>query len=393
MTRLRLCRTGSILLKLFLLFTSVFSALYLCDLLSEPFGFSEWETARAVFIIKTVLIVVFCSTLFWVGIILEYLFCNQLRAKKRILGIIFGWIPIINIIMLIDIIATSDREYRFERKKIFLNRERQDLKICRTAYPILLVHGVFFRDFEHINYWGRIPSELEKNGAEIYYGNHNSASSVHESAVQLRQRISEIVSNSGCEKVNIIAHSKGGLDVREMLSDPETAKHVASVTTVSTPHRGCRFADYLFERVPPKGQQQIAMLYNTAAERLGDTDPDFLTATHDLTYEKCAEMNERLKDPEGIFCQSFGSVQHRASSGRFPLNMTHLFVKQFDGENDGLVGVESFEWGSRYTLLKPKGLRGISHGDMVDLCRENIRGFDVREFYVKLVSDLREMGF
>ena len=27
--------------------------------------------------------------------------------------------------------------------------------------------------------------------------------------------------------------------------------------------------------------------------------------------------------------------------------------------------------------------RGISHGDMIDLNRENIRDFDVREFYVR----------
>ena len=44
-------------------------------------------------------------------------------------------------------------------------------------------------------------------------------------------------------------------------------------------------------------------------------------------------------------------------------------------------------------MLRPKGKRGISHGDMIDLNRENIRGFDVREFYVQLVSDLREKGF
>ena len=37
--------------------------------------------------------------------------------------------------------------------------------------------------------------------------------------------------------------------------------------------------------------------------------------------------------------------------------------------------------------------RGISHGDVIDLNRENIKGFDVREFYVQLVSGLREMGF
>lgn len=36
---------------------------------------------------------------------------------------------------------------------------------------------------------------------------------------------------------------------------------------------------------------------------------------------------------------------------------------------------------------------GISHGDVIDLNRENIPGFDVREFYVDLVHDLKERGF
>ena len=30
---------------------------------------------------------------------------------------------------------------------------------------------------------------------------------------------------------------------------------------------------------------------------------------------------------------------------------------------------------------------------MIDLNRENIEGFDVREFYVNLVKDLKEKGF
>lgn len=76
-----------------------------------------------------------------------------------------------------------------------------------------------------------------------------------------------------------------------------------------------------------------------------------------------------------------------------PLNMTHPIVKHFDGKNDGLVSVESAKWGSRFTLLEPQGKRGISHGDVVDLNRENLPGFDVREFYVALVSSLKERGF
>lgn len=57
------------------------------------------------------------------------------------------------------------------------------------------------------------------------------------------------------------------------------------------------------------------------------------------------------------------------------------------------MGTDSFEWGSDYKLLVPEGKRGISHADMIDLNRENIEGFDVREFYVQLVSDLKKAGY
>lgn len=393
MIRLNCCKAGSILLKLFLFFTCLFSALYLYDLFSGPFGFSEWTDNKVWFVVKILLIIVFCAILFWTGMILVYVCCNQLRLKKRVLGIVFAWIPILNIVMLVDIIVTADGEYRFEKEKYRLNMSRKEQRICRTRYPILLVHGVYFRDFKHLNYWGRIPKELERNGATVYYGNHNSASSVCESAAQLKERILELVEETGCEKVNIIAHSKGGLDVRYMLSDKSMIPYVASLTTINTPHRGCKFADYLFDKVPPREQERIAKLYNAAATKLGDKDPDFLEASFDLTYDKCRERNEFLSDPDDVFCQSTGSVQRRAASGRFPLNLTHRFVRYFDGENDGLVGADSFAWGSRFTMLRPEGKRGISHGDVIDLNRENIKGFDVREFYVQLVADLKNRGY
>ena len=68
-------------------------------------------------------------------------------------------------------------------------------------------------------------------------------------------------------------------------------------------------------------------------------------------------------------------------------------VKYFDGDNDGLVGEKSFPWGDSFEYLTVKGKRGISHGDVIDLNRENIKGFDVREYYVGLVNKLVQMGF
>jgi triacylglycerol lipase len=100
-----------------------------------------------------------------------------------------------------------------------------------------------------------------------------------------------------------------------------------------------------------------------------------------------------MPQPEGVYCQSVGSVLKKAINGKFPLILTYQLVKEFDGPNDGLVGWESFQWGESYQLLEPEGRRGISHGDVIDMNRENIPGFDVREFYVQLVVKLKEKGF
>ena len=80
------------------------------------------------------------------------------------------------------------------------------------------------------------------------------------------------------------------------------------------------------------------------------------------------------------------------TSGRFPLNMSFHLVKHFDGPNDGLVGYHSFGFGEKFQFLEAPGNRGISHADMIDLNREDIPGFDIREFYVGLVAEMKSRG-
>ena len=339
------------------------------------------------------LVTVFAFVVFWVGIIIVYISSRQLGFKIRLWGILLGMIPIANLVMLFIILHVTGKEAKTELQKCRLNESRRDAKICQTKYPLLLVHGVFFRDFKHFNYWGRIPDELIKNGASVFYGNHSSAASVDDSAKELEKRILQIVQETGSEKLNVIAHSKGGLDMRTAIAKTSIAPYIASLTTINTPHRGCEFADYLLEKIPTSQQNAIANTYNLAANKLGDPDPDFMAAVKDLTSSSCSRLNAIVKDVPGIYYQSIGSVLSRPSAGQFPLNMTYRLVHLFDGKNDGLVGEKSFSWGSRFQLLSVPKKRGISHGDVIDLNRENLDGFDVREFYVQLVGDLKKKGF
>ena len=330
--------------------------------------------------------------IFWNGIICVYLTSMQLGIKIRVIGIVCGMIPIANLVALFFIIKTTITECLFEFKKEQTNRQRYDQKVCSTKYPILLVHGVFFRDTKYFNYWGRIPDELEVNGATIFYGNHHSAASVADSAAELKSRIIEILSETDAEKVNIIAHSKGGLDCRYAISKLGISDKVASLTTINTPHKGCLFADYLLNKIPSEIKNKVSYTYNSTLKRFGEEKPDFLAAVTNLTDSYCNQLNSELPTPEGVFCQSVGSVLNKATSGKFPLNFSYHLVNHFSGENDGLVSEKSFKWGENYILLKPTKKRGISHGDMIDLNRENINGFDVREFYVNLVNELKNKG-
>ena len=385
--QLRTCHHGTLLLCVFAASTVV-SILYHAVLAGFLLPNHDYMT----FLWSTVLCICAEAILFWNGIICVYLTSHQLGVKHRVTGLLCGMIPVLNLIMLRKIVETAIAEIDYEIKKEAIDSERADLQVCKTKYPILLVHGVFFRDFKHFNYWGRIPKALKVNGATIYYGDHQSAASIKDSAKELAQRIKEIIDKYGCEKVNIIAHSKGGLDCRYAMANFDIAPYVASLTTINTPHRGCLFADHLLTKIPPEFQDEIAQKYNKVMRKLGDPNPDFLAAVNDLTASHCSRLDEELGTPDGVYCQSVGSIVKTAFGGKFPLNFSYHFVKTFDGENDGLVSEASFPWGEDYQLLTPTEKRGISHGDMIDLNRENFDGFDVREFYVELVNKLKEKG-
>ena len=384
--RFKVCAHGNRCLKSFvitLIATVIYHAIMAFILIPD-----KWE----LWVVSAVVAFITNAILFWNGILSVYFTSTQLGINIRVLGIVFGMVPIGNLILLSKIIRTTSAEINMEWSKMVLNKERKEQKVCATKYPILMVHGVFFRDSAKFNYWGRVPKELEKNGATIFYGEHQSAASIENSADELAKRIKKIIDETGCEKLNIIAHSKGGIDTRMAIHKFGIQPYVASLTTINTPHRGCNFSDYVLNKMPENIKNGIANTYNSTLKKIGDPNPDFMAAVGDLSSKVCAPLDAKMGVPEGIFCQSVGSRLKRAVGGKFPLNFSYYLVKHFDGYNDGLVGEDAFEWGEKYTFLTNEGLRGISHGDMIDLNRENIPGFDVREFYVQLVADLKNRG-
>ena len=185
--RIRVCYHGNQCLRIFLLSVGV-SLIYHIVIAFHCIPDRVWP-----FIFSIILCFFLEAIFFWNGMISLYSTSVQLGIRERLIGAFCGMIPLVNLIVLGRLLRITSNEVDFENKKSELNASRRKEMVCKTKYPILLVHGVFFRDSKIFNYWGRIPKELKTNGATVFYGHHASAASVADSAEQLKNRIEEIL--------------------------------------------------------------------------------------------------------------------------------------------------------------------------------------------------------
>ena len=325
------------------------------------------------------------------GITRIFFTSKRLSIVRRLVILFTFWIPVVNLFLLLHICRIAYEEYDFACYKEDLHLTRVDSDICKTKYPLVMVHGVLFRDLKYFNYWGRIPKELIRYGAAVYYGNQEAAGTIVTNAEDLRKKILEITEETGCQKVNIIAHSKGGLDSRYAISMLNMEKYVASLTTICTPHYGCKFVDLTY-KLPDIIYRLIAKIIDSIFSKLGDKNPDFYTTARQFSTHTSKDFNEKVKDSPLVYYQSYMAKMKNLFSDTI-LTFTYSIIKRLEGDNDGLVSAGSAVWGNFRGVFESKTRRGISHGDIIDLKRQDYKGFDVIEAYVQIVSELKEKGF
>jgi len=268
---------------------------------------------------------------------------------------------------------------------------------CDTKYPILLVHGCGFRDVEHVNYWGRIPTILKNEGATLFYGHQDSWGSIENNAAMLRDTLNKILAETNCGKVNVIAHSKGGLEARFLISSLDMADKVASLTTMATPHHGSKTIDLLC-KLPSCFFMLASRFVNSFFRILGDKSPDFQTASKQFSTIFMKEFNKQNQDAPSVYYQSYAAVMKNPFSDIF-MFWLNLVIGLFEGENDGLLTPKSAEWTNFRGVLRGTTNRGISHMDEVDARRVNFtkkdseKGIaDIRKVYLDIVRGLKQMG-
>lgn len=274
------------------------------------------------------------------------------------------------------------------------------MDLCRTKYPIMLVHGMGYRDRKYLNYWGRIPKRLEQNGAEIFYGNQDANATIEENARQLEKRLDEILEITGAEKVNIIAHSKGGLEARYLISTLKRNEQIASLSTISTPHNGSVTVKKLLE-FPEIIIKTTGKTVDFFMKICGDKNPDTCKVFYQLSSDFAEKFNACNPDSENIYYQSFGFAMKNSFSDIFMI-IPHFVVSRIEGENDGLLSENAVKWTNYQGTYKSVSLRGISHCDEVDMRRlkftlknsdNNYEISDITDFYISLVKNLKLNGF
>ena len=213
---------------------------------------------------------------------------------------------------------------------------RGKLGITSPRLPIVLVHGLCGFDElrlagRDITYFRGVRDRLRELSADVHVVQLPPVASVEERAKVLARHLEQL----GDRRVNIIAHSLGGLDARFAIARLGLGNRIASVITIGTPHHGTSVADAgwsVVSAMPIPGKNGMIR--------------ESLSAILDLTTKRAMAFNRDIPNDRRVF---YGCVVSRVNLGAQDLHpllrATHGFVRRREGDNDGLVAASSQRWG------------------------------------------------
>lgn len=255
----------------------------------------------------------------------------------------------------------------------------------KNRYPIIFCHGMAHKSlFKIYRPFGRIVKYLKKEDFDVYIANHDGFGAIETNAVQIKKYIEQILKKTGAKKVHIIAHSKGGLDVRYLIYKYNMGNVICSLTTISTPHRGSIMASKML-KLPIKFARFICFWINLFYRFIGDKKPNALTLNKQLSKEYLDEFNNVVIDDNNVYYQSYSCRVKKMSKDIIMGVPNEIYKHWEDDENDGLVSVSSSIWGE----YKGDALdESISHTEIVGFSKSKEKRERIYEFYAKLCDEL-----
>ena len=256
-----------------------------------------------------------------------------------------------------------------------------------TKYPIILVHGIVIKNFKHFRAFGKIEKELRQKGFIVYSSNIDGFGTIETNAQMLKEEILDILKKENVDKVNIIAHSKGGLDSKYMIENLGMEENVATLTTLCTPHRGSIVAS-LIMKWPRWLTKFIAFWIDFWYRIFGDKHPNSHRVCEQLQKKMDYEWLE-LDVHHKIYYQSFSSkIDDKIED--FVMGIPYLISRKYEeDETDGLVSKSSAMFGHYKGSIEGS----ISHSEIVDFMTSKSKKEQVYGFYIELCTDLKQRGF
>jgi len=253
-------------------------------------------------------------------------------------------------------------------------KERHDASLLPPLktppkWPIVLCHGMG-GDKLFLKYYIGVRDDLESLNLKVAQPYVLRYGSVYRRAELLKEQIVSIKEEFQTEKVNLIAHSMGGLDARQFITNLGGNKIVASLTTISTPHCGSHYADWCLKLGDKIGLDKFVTML------------PFETGSHHnlTTYFLRDVFNPQTPNVDGVQYFSFGGAK------KFPkwhlLNIPEGIIYTVEGDNDGLVSAKSAQWGEYLGTLP------LAHNEQINWSLD----FDARILYRKLLNLLGERG-
>jgi triacylglycerol lipase len=286
-----------------------------------------------------------------------------------------------------------------------------------APYPFVLAHGFFgfeqFAGADFLTYFYKVKERLAQDGEIIDTPSVDPFNDSGYRGAQLIARIETFLAVTGAKKVNIIAHSQGGLDARVVAHDRPDL--VASVVTIATPHQGTPVADVAMKLLADPNAAQIiddlgkllgAPLYDQIGNQTSVVKPLQLFSKAGI-----AAFNAKYPDAPGVFYASIaGRSSYHAYDNDCAGDLSLQFMTQWNKKtdpvdpllgatslllgssaNDGLVGDMSAHWGEFWGCIPADHLDEIGQlfGDGPGFGND----WDHLKFYSLLVKYIRERGY
>jgi len=269
---------------------------------------------------------------------------------------------------------------------------------------IVLNHGIFgFDTFEGINYFNGVAEHLRATfpDVRVFVSRVPPAGTIIARGEALGLRINRAFEEGTLDDskpVHIIAHSMGGLDARYLLSpnNPDNMlDRVASLTTISTPHRGSPIADLLIDLLDPADisseESEIGAIILERFRKVGIE----LGGLSNLTTAEVGLFNSQFPDDPDLPKHAVAGIGRGRSFLGIHLNtcrvlrLAYTIIEKKTGEaNDGLVAVSSAAWGLEPELWSADHADEIGH-DLDHGLHAQPSQFDHLSRYAALVARFR----